>query len=182
MFQFTEDNLVKVRNSISKYPKDKQQSAVMELLYIAQDQNNWISNDVMQEIANILEIPVNRVKEVATFYTMYYKEPMGKFVLQVCGTTPCMLRGSDDLIHTIQKELNISLGETTQDGLFTLLEVECLGACSNAPMVQINNDYYEDLTTENMLSIIKDIQNGKLPRHGSYNGRNSAEPLRFTKK
>jgi NADH-quinone oxidoreductase subunit E len=178
MFKFNEENLEKAKKAIAKYPQGRAQSAVMELLYIAQAQEGWVSPHSMLEIATILEMPVTRVKEVATFYTMYYKEPVGKFVLQVCGTTPCMLRGSKDLITT----LKIELGETTKDGLFTLLEVECLGACSNAPMMQINDYYYEDLTIETTLNIIRDIQNGKLPKHGSFSGRNSAEPIRFLKK
>jgi NADH-quinone oxidoreductase subunit E len=182
MFKFNAENLEKAKKAIAKYPQGRGQSAVMELLYIAQGQEGWVSPEAMAEIGNILEIPVTRVKEVATFYTMYYKEPVGKFVLQVCGTTPCMLRGAKDLIDTLKKELQIELGETTKDGLFTLLEVECLGACSNAPMMQINDYYYEDLTIETTLNIIHDIQSGKLPKHGSFVGRNSAEPIRFLKK
>jgi NADH-quinone oxidoreductase E subunit len=181
MFNFTEHNLQKVKNAIAKYPDGKGQSAVMEILYIAQEQNGWISLDAMQEIANILNIPVTKVKEVATFYTMYYKEPVGKFVVQVCGTTPCMLRGSNDLVDAIKKELGIEIGETTKDGMFSLLEVECLGACSNAPMMQINEHYYEDLTPQNTIEIIRTIQKGLKPQVGSQTGRKSAEPLQFLK-
>ena len=181
MFKFNDANLARVKKAIAKYPEGRAQSAVMEALYIAQEQNGWISSEVMEEIGEILEMPVVKVKEVATFYTMYYKEPVGKFVIQVCGTTPCMLRGSNILIETIKKALNINIGETTTDGLFTLLEVECLGACSNAPMMQINDYYYEDLTAESTLNIIHDIQNGLLPKTGSFSGRNSAEPIRFLK-
>ena len=180
-FEFTSENLEKVKIAIAKYPEGRQKSAVMELLYIAQGQHGWVSNEVMLEVARILELPVTKVKEVATFYTMYYKEPVGKFILQVCGTTPCMLRGSQELIDAIKKELSVELGETTKDGLFTLLEVECLGACSNAPMMQINDYYYEDLTAEATLEIIREIRLGNLPKHGSFQGRNSAEPIRFLK-
>jgi NADH-quinone oxidoreductase subunit E len=182
MFKFTENNLTKIQTAIAKYPEGRGASAVMEALYIAQNQEGWVSIEAMIEIANILEMPATKVKEVATFYTMYYKEPVGKFVLQVCGTTPCMLRGSHALIEAIKTALKINVGETTKDGLFTLLEVECLGACSSAPMMQINDYYYEDLTIETTLNIIHDIQNGILPKRGSFMGRNSAEPIRFLKK
>jgi NADH-quinone oxidoreductase E subunit len=181
-FRFNEKSLEEVKLAMSKYPANRKQSAVMEVLYIAQNQNGWVSSEVMLAIAEILEIPVTKVKEVATFYTMYYKEEVGKFVLQVCGTTPCMLRGSHELLNKILQELQINLGETTKDGLFTVIEVECLGACSNAPVVQINNDYYEDLTNETMLNIIKEIRSGNLPKNGSLKGRNSAEPPIFEKK
>lgn len=181
-FEFSSENIKKVEKAIAKYPKGREQSAVMEILYIAQEQEGWISTDVMIEIGHILNISPVKVKEVATFYTMYYKEPVGKFVLQVCGTTPCMLRGSHEIIQALKKELEIKEGETTKDELFTLIEVECLGACSNAPIVQINNNYYEDLTIENMLHIIREIRDGKLPSAQSFIGRKSAEPLMFMKK
>lgn len=182
-FQFTSEGLKKIDLAIGKYPEGRQKSAIMEILYIAQDENGWISSECMEEIARILKIPVVKVKEVATFYTMYYKEEVGKFVLQICGTTPCMLRGSHDIIEAVKKELQIEVGETTKDNLFTLAEVECLGACANAPMMQINNNYYyEDLTIEMTLSIIRDIKTGNLPKHGSYIGRNSAEPPRFMRR
>lgn len=182
-FVFTQENLKKIELAVAKYPKDRASSAIMEVLYIAQHQNGWVSPEAMLEISQLLEVAVSRVKEVATFYTMYYKEPVGKFVFQVCTTTPCMLRGSDQLINTIQKELNIKIGETTEDGKFTLMEVECLGACSNAPMMQINNEYYyEDLTTESIISIIEDLRGGTMPQKGSFLGRRSAEPLKFIKR
>lgn len=181
IFHFNEENLKRVEQAIAKYPQGKQQSAVMEILYIAQEQNGWISHEVMAEIGKILNISPVKVKEVATFYTMYYKESMGKFVLQVCGTTPCILRGSEKILEAIKKELKIEEGETTKDNLFSLIEVECLGACSNAPVVQINNYYYEDLTIENILNIIREIREGRLPTHGSFAGRKSAEPLIFIK-
>ena len=181
-FAFNENNIKRVELAIGKYPNGRQLSAVMEILYIAQEQNGWISPDVMVEIGRILNISPVKVKEVATFYTMYYKEPVGKFVLQICGTTPCMLRGSHELLESVKKELKIEEGETTADGLFTLIEVECLGACSNAPVVQVNNYYYEDLTIDNMLNIIREIREGKLPVAGSFAGRKSAEPLMFIKR
>jgi NADH-quinone oxidoreductase E subunit len=181
MFEFTPENLEKIKKAILKYPEGRAQSAVMEVLYIAQEQNGWISSEVMEEIGKILDISPVKVKEVATFYTMYYKEPVGKFVLQVCGTTPCMLRGAESLVKALETELEIKLGETTKDGLFTLIEVECLGACSNAPMMQINNDYYKDLTIEATLQIVRSIKKGDLPKHGSFTGRLSAEPNRFLK-
>lgn len=180
-FKFTSENTKKIDEAIAKYPSGKKKSAIMDILYIAQEQNGWISNEVMQEIALLLEITPSQVKEVATFYTMYYKAPVGKFVLQVCTTTPCMLRGAYKLMDALKMELKIENGETTLDGLFTLLEVECLGACANAPMMQINNNYYEDLTIESALDIIKDIKAGNLPAPGSFIGRKSAETMQFLK-
>ena len=176
-FEFTTESAEKAKTAIAKYPNGRQKSAVMDLLYIAQNQNNgWISTDAIQYIADFVQIPATRVHEVATFYTMYNLKPVGKHLIQVCGTTPCMLRGSEEIINVCQKILGIKVGQTTPDGLFTLMEVECLGACSNAPMMQINNWYYEDLTTQQIENIIQLLRDGREITTGSQIGRKSAEP------
>jgi NADH-quinone oxidoreductase subunit E len=144
----------------------------MPLLDLAQRQNdNWVSKDAIETIAKILEMPEIKVYEVASFYTMYNLKPVGKYLLQFCKTTPCMLRGIDQIIKDCEKKLGITMDQTTADGLFTLKEVECLGACVNAPMVQINDDFVEDLTSENFLKIIDDLKSGRSFKVGSQVGR-----------
>ncbi len=176
-FEFNNENQKKVRDIIAKYPKGRQKSAVMPLLDLAQRQNdNWVSKDVIKTIAQILDIPEIKVYEVASFYTMYNLKPVGKNLLQFCKTTPCMLRGIDELIKLAQEKLGIKMEETTSDNLFTLKEVECLGACVNAPVVQINDDFFEDLTKENFLAIIEDLQAGKAIKLGSQTGRQCSAP------
>lgn len=176
-FEFTKENLSKAQKIIAKYPKGKQQSAVMPLLDLAQRQNdNWIPIAAMEVIGNMLDMPFIRVYEVATFYTMYNKQPVGKHLIQVCRTTPCWLRGSDDLTNACKKKLGIDVGETSKDGLFTLVEVECLGACVNAPLVQINDDYYEDLDAKSMAQLIEDLKVGKQIKLGSQKGRQCSAP------
>ncbi len=188
-FKFSQSSLNKIKLIIAKYPDGRQKSAVMALLDLAQrqmaqdfasqniNQGGYIAKGVVEEIAKILSMPKTQVYEVASFYTMYNLKPIGKYLLQVCGTTPCMLRGSEDIISTISNYLNIKLGETTKDGLFTLTEVECLGACSNAPLVQINDWFYEDLDNTSIIEILKGLQNGKPLQKLSAKGRKSAEPL-----
>lgn len=167
-FKFNEENQKKVTEILAKYPTGRQKSAVMPLLDLAQRQNNnYVSRDVIEEIARILEIAEIRVYEVASFYTMYNLKPVGKYLIQFCKTTPCMLRGIDELIKITKEKLGISLEETTSDGLFTLREVECLGACVNAPVIQINDDYFEDLTKENFLQILDNLKEGKSVKVGS---------------
>lgn len=159
-FEFTKENYDIAQNIIKKYPLDYKKSAVMPLLDLAQRQNdNWVSKEAISYIAEMLEMPEIRVFEVATFYTMYNLDPVGKYLIQFCQTTPCMLRGSDDIIKFCKEKLSIDIGETTKDGLFTLKKVECLGACVNAPVVQINDDYHEDLTVEKFEKIINDLKN-----------------------
>ncbi len=161
-FEFNEQNKIKVAEILKKYPDDRKKSAVMPLLDLAQRQNyNWLSKNSIEHVANLLEMPEIKVYEIASFYTMYNLKPVGKYLLQFCKTTPCMLRGIDQIIKDCEKKLGIKMDETTVDGLFTLKEVECLGACINAPIVQINDDYAEDLTSENFLSIIEDLKSGK---------------------
>lgn len=161
-FKFTEENLKKIAHHISKYPEGRQLSAMLPTLDIAQRQNGgWLSQSALEEVARVLGTVPIRVHEVASFYSMYNLSPVGKYHLQVCGTTPCWLRGAQDLKSACQRKLGISEGETTQDGLFTLSEVECLGACVNAPMVQINDDYFEDLTPDSFEAILDALAEGK---------------------
>lgn len=176
-FAFTPENLKKAKAIIAKYPKGKQQSALMPLLTLAQQQHeNWLPVVAMDYVAAMLEIPAMRAYEVATFYTMYNLKPVGKHMIEVCTTTPCWLRGSDDIVRTCKDELGIGVGETTEDGKFTLVEVECLCACVNSPMIQIGQHYYEDLTPDSMRAIIKDLREGKQPKPGTQSGRRCSEP------
>lgn len=175
-FSFTPDNMKEIEKIISKYPKGRQASAVMPLLWIAQRQHdNWIPEAAMEEIARILDMPRIKVFEVATFYTMYNLQPRGKHHLQFCTTTPCWLRGSGDVVKACEKHLGIKLGETTPDGMFTMTDVECLGSCVNAPVVQRNGDeFYEDLTPENVVKVLDDLRAGKQPTIGSQTGRKAS--------
>jgi NADH-quinone oxidoreductase E subunit len=176
-FEFTPENMEKAKKIIAKYPAGKQASALLPLLDLAQRQNdNWLPRAAMDHVAQVLEMPPMRVYEVATFYTMYNKEPVGKHLVQLCRTTPCWLRGSDGIQKACENKLGIHAGETTADGLFTLMEVECLGACANAPMVQINDDFYEDLTPQTMEAILDALARGEQPKTGSQTGRQTSSP------
>merc|ERR1711865_222502 len=165
-WDFTEDNYAQIQRIIQKYPLNYEQSAVMPLLDLAQRQQGvdgrggWIPLVAMNKIAQVLEMAPIRVYEVASFYTMYNREPVGTHLIQVCGTTPCQLNGAEAIIETISKTLGIETGGTTTDGMFTMMEVECLGACVNAPMVQINDDFYEDLNPKRMNSILDQLKKG----------------------
>jgi NADH-quinone oxidoreductase subunit E len=178
-FTFTAANLKKAKEIIAKYPKGRQRSATLPLLDLAQRQNddNWLPQDALDYIADMLELAPIKVYEVASFYTMFNLKPVGKNHIQVCRTTPCWLRGSDMVTKTCKDKLGIDLGETTKDGKFTLTEVECLGACVNAPMIQINDDYFEDLTKESMEEIIDDLSAGKKIKIGSQTGRQCSAPV-----
>lgn len=177
-FTFTSKNIEKSKEILAKYPSEKKKSAVMPLLDLAQRQNgNYISKDVIEYIAELLEIAPIRVYEVASFYTMYNLKPVGKYLIQICGTTPCMLRGSEEIIKTCKNKLGVDFDQVTSDGLFTIKEVECLGACVNAPMIQINDDYYEDLNPEIMTGILDDLKNGKKIKIGSQIGRQCSAPV-----
>lgn len=172
-----------VAEILARYPKGKERSAIMPLLDLAQRQlaedglkaspphGGWIPRAAMDDIARIVGEPPIRVYEVATFYTMYNLAPVGKHLVQACTTTPCWLRGSDGIVKACEKHLGIHMGETTADGQFTLVEVECLGACVNAPMVQVNDDYYEDLTPERMVEMLDALRDGKDVPVGSQTGR-----------
>lgn len=177
-FEFTAENLERARGIIAKYPEGRQASAVMPLLDLAQRQNgNWLPRVAMDYVADLLEMPRIRVYEVATFYTMYNREPVGQHCVQVCTTTPCWLRGSDGIVSACKRKLGVDPGETTDDGRFTVMEVECLGACVNAPMVQINDDYYEDLDPESMERILDALARGEKPAAGSVTGRRGSCPV-----
>ena len=181
-FKFDDKNIKSAEKIIAKYPKGKQQSAVMSLLYIAQKQNNnWIPLAAMKYIAKFLEMPYIKVYEVATFYSMYNLAPVGKYFFQVCTTTPCMLRGAYDLVDVCKKRISKNEGKISKDGKASWLEVECLGACVNAPMIQINEDYFEDLNSEKLEKIIVQIKQNKNPKPGSYNGRINTEPENIRK-
>ena len=176
-FEFNSASLVAVKIIIEKYPKDKQQSAVMALLYIAQKQNNnWIPLAAMKCIGKFLDMPYIKVYEVATFYTMYNLAPVGKHFIQVCTTTPCMIRGAYKLVEACKEKISENENELSKDQSCSWMEVECLGACVNAPMLQINDDYYEDLDKEKTLKILDKILNGEIPKPGSYRGRLNNEP------
>lgn len=181
-FAWTAENAEQAKKVIARYPEGRQQSAVMPLLDLAQRQvgaetntQGWLPVPVMEFIADQLGIAYMRVYEVATFYTMYNLAPVGRFHVQVCGTTPCMLRGSDDVMAAC-KARGLHKGGTTADGLFTLTEVECLGACANAPMVQINDDNYEDLTFDTMTAILDDLAAGRQPKIGPQIERQTSCP------
>lgn len=177
-FDFTEENMAIAEKIIAKYPSGYQQAALLPLLDLAQRQcGGWLPLAAMNKVAKILDVPEMQVYETATFYTMYNKKPVGKHLLQVCTTTPCMLRNSGMVVDTIRKHLGIDIGETTADGMFTLYEVECLGACVNAPMMQVGDDYYEDLyNEEDVLEILQKLQKGEQPKAGPYSGRRVCEP------
>ncbi len=176
-FAFTPENLEIANKFVAKYPEGRQASAVIALLDLAQRQNGgWLPGEAIAYVANFLEMAPMRVFEVASFYTMFNLKPVGKHFIQVCRTTPCWLRGSDGLSETCKKKLGVKFGEVTEDGLFSVIEVECLGACANAPMVQINDDYYEDLTPERMAEIIDDLRAGKEVPVGSQIGRLTSSP------
>lgn len=178
-----------VQEIISRYPQGRQMSAIMPLLDLAQRQvgeegatanppyGGWIPRAAMDEIARIVDEPPMRVYEVATFYSMYNLAPVGKYLIQVCTTTPCWLCGSAKIVEAMEKNLGLHCGESTKDGLFTTMEVECLGACANAPMIQVNDDFYEDLTPETMDSLLNNLKQGNVPTPGPQNGRNKAEAV-----
>jgi NADH-quinone oxidoreductase subunit E len=176
-FEFNSASLEATKTIVAKYPKDKQQSAVMALLYIAQKQNsNWIPLAAMKCIGKFLDMPYIKVYEVATFYTMYNLAPVGKHFIQVCTTTPCMIRGAYKLVEACKEKISKNENELSKDQSCSWMEVECLGACVNAPMMQINDDYYEDLDKEKTLKILDKILTGETPKPGSYRGRLNNEP------
>jgi NADH-quinone oxidoreductase subunit E len=183
-FAWTDDNAVKAQEFVKRYPEGRQRSAVLPFLDLAQRQvgaetntQGWLPIPVIEFVARELDMPVIRVLEVATFYTMFNLAPVGRFHVQVCGTTPCMLRGSDDILDACYKR-GMKQGHTTPDGLWTLTEVECMGNCSSAPMVQINDDNYEDLTPERLDHILDELAAGRQPKTGTQEpGRHTVEPL-----
>lgn len=180
-FQFTSENQQKVQDIIKKYPTGGEQSAVMPLLTLAQQQHDgWLPRAAIERVANILNMPFMRVQEVASFYSMYNLAPIGRHHVQCCTTTPCWLRGSDEVVRACKDTLGIDFGETSEDGMFTLTEVECLGACVNAPMIQVTTSekdrYFEDLNYATTREILLQLQQGREPKIGSQTGRVSSEP------
>ena len=176
-FEFPQSLRSQADKIVAKYPQGRQASAVLPLLDLVQRQNGgWVTTDMVAAIADYLEMAPIRVYEVATFYTMINLEPVGDTVVEVCTTTPCWLRGCDGIVQACEETLGITLGESTEDGRFTLREVECLGACVNAPIVRINDDYYEDLDPDRTRAILDSISRGAAPPPGSQSGRKTSAP------
>ena len=177
-FAFTPANLAMAQAHIAKYPPGRQASAVLALLDLAQRQHdNWLPRAAMDVVADLLHMARIRVYEVATFYSMFNLRPVGKHFFQICTTTPCWLRGSDEVVKACENKLGITIGETTPDGLFTLTEVECLGACVNAPIIQVNDDFYEDLDGPATERLIEALKRGETPKPGSVIGRQTSAPV-----
>ena len=178
-FEWSEENFLKVKKIIANYPSGREQSAIIPLLDLAQRQNKgWLTKNIIEKVAETLSMSFIRVMEVASFYSMFNLEPVGKNFIQICRTTPCWLRGSDKLLEVAKNVTGCNLGETSKDDKFTLVEVECLGACCNAPMIQINDDYYEDLTEENFKHLLLKLKENEKISSGSQIGRQSSEPKR----
>ncbi len=175
-FDFTPENRAWCDAQIAKYPQGRQASAVISLLWRAQAQHDyWLPRPAIEKVAEMLDMPYIRVLEIATFYSMFNLAPVGQHFIQLCGTTPCMLRGAEDIKKVCEEKIGPQR-EVRADGKFSWLEVECLGACCNAPMVQINDDYYEDLTPENFARLLDDMAAGRPVRKGSQTGRANSEP------
>jgi NADH-quinone oxidoreductase E subunit len=176
-FAFTAENLAKAKAHIAKYPPGRQASAVLPLLDLAQRQSgNWVPRAAMDYVADMLGMAHIRVYEVATFYSMFNLRPVGKHFFQICTTTPCWLKGSGEVVEACEKRLGITVGETTPDGRFTLTEVECLGACVNAPIIQVNDDFYEDLDADSTKRLLDALRRGEPPKPGSMTGRQTSAP------
>ena len=176
-FAFTPENAKAAKGVLAKYPKSWRESAVMPLLDLAQRQHDgWLPRAAMDTVAGMLAMAPIRVYEVATFYTMYNLQPVGKHHVQVCTNLSCWLRGSETIVGACKKTLAIEMGMTTKDGLFTLSEAECLGACANAPMMQIGDDYYEDLDADSTHAVLQNLKVGETPKPGSQTGRHTSEP------
>ena len=176
-FEFNSKNLEVAKKIIQNYPRGKQQSAVMALLFLAQRQNNnWISLIAIKYIAKFLEMPYIKVYEVATFYSMYNLSPVGDYFIQVCTTTPCMIRGSKKIVDICKKYISKNQYELSENKLCSWTEVECLGACVNAPMMQINQDYFEDLDEKKTEEIVQMLLNDEFPKPGSYRNRKNTAP------
>ena len=176
-FLFSEENLTNVKDILKKYPEKNKKSAVMPLLYLAQKQNeNWIPLAAIKYIAKQLSMPYISVYEVATFYTMYNLAPVGKHFIQVCTTTPCLIRGADKIVKICKEKISPNENEISKNGNCSWLEVECLGACVSAPMVQVNDNYYEDLDEKSTREILESLMNNKPLKPGSYRGRKSTAP------
>ena len=178
-FSFNNNNLAKAKNILKMYPSNFKESAIMPLLSIAQNQNNgWLPKKAIEYISGLINVPEIKVLELATFYSMYNLSPVGKFHIEVCTTTPCMLRGSDSMLNLCKKKLGIDVGQITNDKLFSLGKVECLGACVNAPVVKVNEDYFEDLNSQNLDTLINDFANNRKVKIGPQSKRRGSEPVK----
>ena len=175
-FEFTPENLAWAHEQIAKYPEGRQQAAVIPLLWRAQEQHDqWLPEPAIRYIGDMLGMAYIRVLEIATFYTMFNLSPVGRYHIQLCGTTPCMLRGSEEIKKVCKRVIGPE-GQVTPEGVFSWVEAECMGACVNAPMVQINKDYYEDLTPENFEGLLEGFKRGRDPKPGSQTGRQFSAP------
>jgi NADH-quinone oxidoreductase E subunit len=176
-FRFNDENLATAKKIIARYPEGRQQSAVIALLDLGQRQNDGHCSDgVIAAVSEMLDMPRIRVMEVATFYTMLNLKPVGRYHLQCCTTTPCWLRGSSEVVDAMRKHLGIDFGEVTKDGMFSMVEVECLGGCVNAPIVQVNDDFFEDLDAAHAVKMLKAFQAGENPKPGPQTGRQASAP------
>lgn len=176
-FKLTPANVKKAKEHLAKYPEGKK-SAVMPILDIAQRQNGgWLSTAAIEHVAEIMDMPPIRVQEVASFYEMYNTEPVGEHIVWVCRTTPCWLNGSDEVLSACKKNMGVDVGETTKDGKFTLREMECLGACVNAPILWVDDDYYEDVDAADTNKIVDSLRKGRRPPVGSVKGRQCSAPV-----
>ena len=176
-FAFTAESMAKVNELIANYPPGRQASAVIGVLDLAQRQHGWLPRVAMEEVARILGMAPIRVYEIATFYTMFQLKPKGRYLLQVCTTTPCWLRGSDEVVAACRAATGIEgWGETSADGVFTMTEVECLGACVNAPIIQVNDDFFEDLDADSTKQLLDALRSGEPPKPGSMTGRQTSAP------
>lgn len=175
-FVFTEENIEKAKKQIEKYPKGKERSAIKSILNIAQKQNEgWLSKDCIAYVAHFLNLPVIQVLEIVSFYNMFYQKQVGKNHVKICRTTPCWLRGADEIKSACQNYLGINIGDITSDKMFSLEEVECLGACVNAPVIQINNDYFEDLDEKSVCNILSKLADDEQIKAGSAIGRKGSK-------
>jgi NADH-quinone oxidoreductase subunit E len=175
-FAFKPEHQAHIDREIAKYPPGRQASAVIALLWLGQEQEGWVSKPMIEEIGRVLSMPYIRVLEVATFYTMFNLEPVGDHLVQVCTTTPCWLRGSDDVVAACRKHIAPTPHTVSADGKFSWMEVECLGACVNAPMLQIGKDFYEDLDGPQTEALLEAFRSGQTPKPGAGNGRHTSEP------
>ena len=177
-FSFDKENLVRAKEILKMYPKNFKESSIMPLLSLAQNQNNgWLPKKAIEYVSEFLEIPEIKVLELATFYSMYNLSPVGKFHIEICTTSPCMLRGSDEILSNFEKKLGIQSGHISEDNNFSLNRVECLGACVNGPVVKINENYYEDLNINSANDLLKNMNEGKKLKIGPQSSRKGSEPL-----
>lgn len=176
-FEFTPENNSWAKIQIAKYPLGRERSAIIALLFRAQEQNGgWLSQEAIEFVGRYLDLPYIRVLEIATFYSMFSLKPVGQHLVEVCTTTPCWLRNSQEIVKACEEELGVSISETTPDGLFTIREVECLGACVNAPVCMIDKKFYEDLSSQTMKGILRALKAGKSPKHGTQIARQKSSP------